>query len=159
MRSRTLCLIVTLVLGLLAAPLPADAQQAGKIPRIGYLGYVKAFREAFRQGLRDHGYRVGENVIIERRSSRGKGERLVDLVTELVRLPVDLIVAPGTRPALAARQVTSTIPIVTVFVANPVEIGLADSLAHPGKNVTGINLVRPRLAAVITTAIIMVAAL
>ncbi len=135
--------IVTLTFGLLAAPRPADAQQSSRVPRIGMISFGSGrgtgpMFEAFYQGLQDHGHMVGENVIIETRGAHGKRERLVELAAELVRLPVDLILAPGTLHALAARKATSTIPILTVYVADPVGNGLAENLTHPGGNVTGI---------------------
>lgn len=102
-------------LGLLAAPLAVDAQQAGKISRIGFLffGSPAPSREldAFRQGLREHGYIEGQNIAVEYRFASGEVERLPELAAELVRLKVDVIVTPGTPPSLAAKQATSTIPI------------------------------------------------
>ena len=130
---------------LLAAPLAAWAQQAGKVYRIGYLGIsppsgtAAPLWDAFLQGLRDHGYVEGQNLVIERRWSEGKAERFPDLAAELVRLNVELIVAPSTPNALAAKQATSTIPIVTVLVGDPVATGLISSLARPGGNVTGLT--------------------
>jgi putative tryptophan/tyrosine transport system substrate-binding protein len=130
---------------MLSAPLVAEGQQAGKLYRIGYLGVsppsaATAFMwEAFLQGLRDHGYVEGQNLVIERRWSEGKAERFPDLVAELVRLNVDLIVAPTTPAARAAKQVTGTTPIVTVLAGDPVAVGLVSSLARPGGNVTGLT--------------------
>src|SRR5499433_723062 len=130
---------------LLAAPLAVEAQQAGKVHRIGYLGTsppsgtTAPLWDAFLQGLRDHGYVEGQNLVIERRWSEGKAERFPDLAAELVRLNVELIVAPSTPNALAAKQATSTIPIVTVLVGDPVATGLISSLARPGGNVTGLT--------------------
>ena len=94
-------------------------------------------REAFRQGLRDLGYVEGRNVVIEYRDAEGKHERLPALAAELVALKVDVIVAPPTPAALAAKQVTKTIPIVFAAVSDPVSSGLVTSLARPGGNVTG----------------------
>jgi putative ABC transport system substrate-binding protein len=129
---------------LLAAPLAASAQQAAKVPRIGYLANNLTanphLREAFRQGLRDLGYVEGRNVVIEYRSAEGKSERLPTLAAELVALEVDVIVAPGTPLALAAKQATRTLPIVFATVADPVGSGLATSLARPGGNVTGLSI-------------------
>lgn len=143
MRSRIIGLIVTLAIGLFATPLLADPQQVNKIPRIGSVSFVPAserpnFTDALLQGLGEQGYIEGETFLIERRSADGKPERLVELMTELAKLPVDLILAPGTMHALAARKATRTIPIVTMFVADPIENELATSLAHPGGNVTGL---------------------
>jgi putative ABC transport system substrate-binding protein len=89
-------------------------------------------RDAFRQGLREHGYVEGQNIVIERRSADGKFERIPQLVNELVRLKVDVIVVGSTQVARAARQVTTTVPIVAVVMADPLEGGLAASLARPG---------------------------
>jgi putative ABC transport system substrate-binding protein len=135
--------------GLLAAPLAAEAQQAAKIARIGYLTpNLAAFphlQEAFRQGLRDLGYVEGGNVVIEYRDAEGKFERLPTLAAELVALKVDVIVAPGTPQALAAKQTTRTLPIVFAAVADPVASGVVTSLAQPGGNVTGTSLLAPEL--------------
>ncbi len=135
-------LTVVLALGLLAAPLAAEAQQAAKIARIGYLSINLAanphLREAFLQGLRDLGYVEGRDVVIEDRSAEGKLERFPALAAELVALKVDVIVAPGTPQALAAKQATRTIPIVFTAAFDPVTDGLVTSLARPGGNVTGL---------------------
>ena len=150
MRFRSLGLLVTLVLGLLVAPLAADAQQAAKVPRIGYLATNLArnphLPEAFRQGLRDLGYVEGRNVVIEYRDAEGKLERLPALAAELVALKVDVIVAAaGTPPALAAKQATRALPIVFIGAGEPVTSGLVTSLARPGGNVTGLSLLFPEL--------------
>jgi putative ABC transport system substrate-binding protein len=142
--------IGTLTGGLLAAPLAAEAQQAAKVPRIGYLALNLAasphLHEAFRQGLRDLGYVEGRNVVIEYRDAEGKFERLPALAAELVALKVDVIVAAaGTPLALAAKQATRTLPIVFIAVADPVTSGLVTSLARPGGNVTGLTNVAPDL--------------
>src|SRR3984893_13404553 len=128
---------------LLAAPLAAEAQQAGKVARIGFLALNLAANphllEAFRQGLRDLGYVEGRNLVIEIRSAEGKLERLPALAAELVALKVDVIFAGGgTLPALAAKQATRTLPIVFADAADPVTSGLVTSLARPGGNVTGV---------------------
>ena len=136
---------------ILAAPLAAEAQQAAKIARIGYLApnvvtaNARLF-EAFRQGLRDLGYVEARNLLIEVRSAEGKSERLAASAAELVALKVDVIVsAGGTLAALAAKQATRTIPIVFVSVGDPVTSGLVSSLARPGGNVTGLSLLFPDL--------------
>ena len=126
-------LVVTLALVILTAPLAAEVQQAGKVPRIGYLAagsaeLDKGWLAAFQQGLRELGYLEGKNIVIERRHAAGQLERLPELAAELVRLPVDLIVAPGGATAVAAKQATITIPIVFVTVADPVGSGLVASL-------------------------------
>src|SRR6267143_400462 len=146
---RLIGLAVILTLSLTLAPLAAEAQQAGKIDRIGYLSPSPAapnpLSEAFRQGLRDLGYVEGRNVVIEYRSAEGKLERFPALAAELVALKVDVIVAPSTPAALAAKQATKTIPIVFTAVADPVASGLVTSLARPGGNVTGLSTLFPEL--------------
>jgi ABC-type uncharacterized transport system substrate-binding protein len=133
---------------LLAAPLAAEAQQAAKAPRIGWLGDKPAagprLREAFLQGLRDLGYVEGRNLVMEYRFAEGKPERLPALAAELVALKVDVIMAPGTPAALAAKQATRTTPIVFV-AADPVTSGLVTSLARPGGNLTGLSAFAPEL--------------
>jgi putative ABC transport system substrate-binding protein len=140
--------LALLVLG--AAPLAAEAQQAAKVARIGYLSTNLAanphIQEAFRQGLRDLGYVEGRNVVIEYRDAEGKPERLPALAAELVALKVDVIVAAaGNHLALAAKQATRTLPIVFAAVTDPVAIGLVTSLARPGGNVTGTSVLSPEL--------------
>jgi ABC-type uncharacterized transport system, periplasmic component len=128
---------------LLAAPLVAEAQQAAKVPRIGYLASNLAanphLHEAFRQGLRDLGYVEGHNVVIVYRDAEGKSERLPALAAELVALKVDVIVAGGTPHALAAKQATRTIPIVFIGPNDPVTDGLVTNLARPDGNATGVS--------------------
>jgi ABC-type uncharacterized transport system substrate-binding protein len=127
--------------GLLAAPRASEAQQAGKVPRIGFLVFVSSegrYR-GFQEGLRDLGYVEGQNIAIEFRSADGSLERLNDLADELVRLRVDVLVARSTIGAIAAKRATSTIPVVMANVADPVGSGLVSSLAKPGKNITGLS--------------------
>jgi putative ABC transport system substrate-binding protein len=134
--------------GLLTAPLVAAAQQAAKIARIGYLTGSAATpspSEAFLKGLRDLGYIEGRNLVIESRSAEGKFERLPALAAELVALKVDVIVAPPTLAALAAKQATKALPIVFAVAADPVTSGLVTSLARPGGNVTGLSSLAPEL--------------
>ncbi len=131
-------------------PRAVNAQQAAKVPRIGYLGYSppaseRLFAEAFSQGLGDLGYVDGQNVSIEFRSAEGKPERLPELAAELVGLKVDVIVTPATPGALAAKQATNTIPIVVAAMADPVRDGLVASLARPGGNITGATFLGPEL--------------
>jgi putative tryptophan/tyrosine transport system substrate-binding protein len=125
---------------LLAAPLAAPAQQTA---RIGYLALNldanPRYRDAFRLGLRDLGYVEGRNLVIEYRDAEGKPERLAAGAAELVALNVDVIVAPGTLAALAAKRATATIPIVLPTIGDPVADGLVKSLARPGGNVTGLS--------------------
>jgi ABC-type uncharacterized transport system substrate-binding protein len=136
-------IFLTTLAGLLAAPRAAEAQQAAKVARIGFLATNLAGSphviEAFRQGLRDLGYVEGRNVVIEYRDAEGKFERLPALAAELVALKVDVILAGGTLAALAAKQATRTIPIVFVSAGDPVGSGLVTSLARPGGNVTGLS--------------------
>ena len=149
MMIRRVALIAVLALSLLVAPFAAESQQAAKIARIGYLSTNLAasphLPEAFRQGLRDLGYVEGRNVVIEYRGAEGKSERLPALVAELVAHKVDVLVAITTLEALAAKQGTSTIPIVFAAVADPVTSGLVTSLARPGGNITGLSLLGPEV--------------
>jgi len=134
----------TLAGSLLATPLAAEAQQAAKVARIGFLVTNLAasprWTEAFHQGLRDLGYIEGRNVVIETRDAEGKPERFPALAAELVALKVDVIVAPPTAAAVAAKQATKTIPIVFAAAADPVASGLVTNLARPGGNVTGLSI-------------------
>ena len=128
------------ILIVLSIASPALAQQPGKVYRIGYLGGRGTFSEAFEQGLRDHGYDVGKNLLIEYRSTEGNFDRLPALAAELLRLNVDAIVS-GINPMIdAAMQATSTVPIVMMFANDPVGARLIASLAHPGGNVTGLSI-------------------
>ena len=144
---------ITLALVLLAAPLSAAvAQQPEKVPRVGFLtafapSDFPLWREGFRQGLRDFGYREGHNIVIEYRYAEGQPERLPGLAAELVRLKMDVIAAETTPANLAVRQVSATIPIVMTLVADPVGSGLVSSLARPGGNITGLSLQLPDIAA------------
>jgi putative ABC transport system substrate-binding protein len=139
-----------LALGTLALPLAAEAQQAGKVYRIGYLGTSSPslephYVEAFRQKLRDLGYIEGQNSVIEYRWAEGQDDRLPGLAAELVRLKADVIVTTGTPGTLAAKQATKTIPIVMASSGNPVQSGLVASLNRPGGNVTGLSIFAPEL--------------
>jgi len=141
--------IVTLTLSFLAAPLvEADAQPSAKVATIGYLSLAGSvpLAEAFRQGLQDLGYVEGKTIAIVYRSAEGKPERLPALAAELVQLPVDVIVATTGLGAQAAKNTTTTIPIVMVSGADPVAIGLVTSLARPGGNITGLSLMNAELA-------------
>ncbi len=145
---RTVRLIVILALGILLAPLAADAQQAAKVWRIGILANVPGPHwDAFRQGLRQLGYVEGQNIALENRWGEGRFDRLPALVGELVRLRVDLIVTAGTPAARAAKEATTTIPIVAVTVGDPVGTGLVASLARPGGNLTGLSDITVDLSA------------
>lgn len=137
---------ITLLLGGLFSPVSADAQEAAKVARIGYLTATAGpFYQDFLRGLRDLGYVEGGNVVIEYRSAEGKIEQLPALAAELVGLKVDVIVAAVTVAALAAKQVTRTIPIVFPAVSDPVETGLVAGFARPGGNVTGLSFFNPEL--------------
>jgi putative ABC transport system substrate-binding protein len=137
--------------GAITWPLAADAQQTGKMPRVGILNngsaalYSRA--KAFLQGLRELGYTEGQNLAIEFRFADWQLDRLPDLAAELVTLKVDVIVAGATPAARAAKQATSTIPIVAVSVGDPVEDELVASLGSPGGNVTGNTFLGPELVA------------
>ena len=129
--------------GLAIGSLRANAQQAGKIYRIGYLAGGSAaaslaFVEQFREGLREHGWIEGQNVVIEYRFAEGRFDRLPALAAELVQLKVDVIAAIPTPAAVAAKNATGTIPIVLMVAVNPLELGLITSIARPGGNLTGI---------------------
>src|SRR5215472_15752419 len=130
---------------------PSEAQQAKKLPRVGFLlapsrSTVSEYVEAFREGLREVGYVEGQNIVIEYRSAEGKFERLSDLAADLVRLKVDVIVAAGGIQAIRpAKNATSTIPIVMTGTSDPVASGLVASLARPAGNVTGVTLGGPEL--------------
>jgi len=136
---------------LLAAPLVAEAQQAGKVYNIGYLGLGSSFegpnRAAFYQGLQEHGWIEGQNFVFTVRSAQFRSERLRELVAELAQRKVDVIVVSTAEGALAAKQGTSTIPIVAVDPADAVAIGLVASLARPGGNVTGLSYLGTELIA------------
>ncbi len=141
---------VTLVLAFVMRGAVAEAQQPARILRIGILipgsaSIYSARVEAFRQRLRELGYVEGKNIVIEYRYAEGKPDRLPDLAAELVRLKVDVIVAGGGQPALAAKKASATIPIVFANAADPVGTGLVSSLARPGGNITGLSLMAPDL--------------
>jgi putative ABC transport system substrate-binding protein len=139
-------LLLTLALGILLAPLAADAQLVGKVPRIGIIAEGSPlFWEVFRQGLRDLGYVEGQNIILEWRLTGGQLDRFAEAATELVRLPVDVIVPTGTPATRAAMHATTTIPIVAVSVGDPLRAGIVASLARPGGNVTGSTILGPEL--------------
>jgi putative tryptophan/tyrosine transport system substrate-binding protein len=140
---RNIVSVVAVVVGLLANVTVAQAQQPGKVWKIGVLvsssQSVNAPRdEALRQGLRDFGYEEGKNITMEYRYAEGKTERLNQLANELVEQKVDVIVVGGTRVATAAKKATSTIPIVVAGAGDLVEAGLIKSFMFPGGNVTGV---------------------
>src|SRR5687767_12714710 len=129
----------------------AEAQQAATLPRIGYLtneslSATAARGEAFRQGLRELGYVEGKHLIIEWRSAEGKLDRVPALAADLVRLKVEVIVTVGSSVSRAAKEATSTIPIVMAQVNDPVGDGLVASLGRPGGNITGLSTLAPELS-------------
>ena len=133
---------ITLVGAAIGWPLAARAQQAGRVYRLGILETIPEVQnaanlDALRDGLRNLGYREGQNLIIEYRSADGRAERFPELAAELVRLKVDLIVTKGTPAVQAVKEVTKTIPVVMAATGNPLLV--VDSLAHPGGNVTGMS--------------------
>jgi ABC-type uncharacterized transport system substrate-binding protein len=136
--------ISSVTLGLFTAPLAAEAQQAGKVYRIGTLTVSPAdrashFIKAFEERLRDLGYVKGSNVVYEHRFADGRTERLPELATEFVALSVDVIIAGNNASIAAARHATSTIPIVMTYGVDPVGVGFVASLARPGGNITGLT--------------------
>ena len=135
--------------GLATGSLAALAQQPGRLPRIGVLWPISdnPELEAFRQGLRELGYVEQQNIVLEYRHARGKDEALLGLAAELVGLNVDIILTYGVTATKAARQATTTIPIVSGSMSDPVAAGLAQSLARPGGNVTGLTSRSPTLSA------------
>jgi putative ABC transport system substrate-binding protein len=147
MRRRDLIMLVGSAA--VAWPLGALAQQElRKVPRIGFLtrisdASVSSQIDAFRQGLRDLGWVEGKSINIEYRDAEGQADRLPALAAELVALNVDVIVTVDTPPTQAAKQATSTIPIVIAVSADPVGAGLVSSLSHPGGNITGLSLLAP----------------
>jgi putative tryptophan/tyrosine transport system substrate-binding protein len=141
MRLYTVGLVAMLALAILVAPLATHAQPAGKVYRIGFLRESQpptAWVEAFQQGLRERGYVDGQNVVVEFRVTDGSLDQLPQLAEELVRSQVDILMVPNMPAALAAKQATSTIPIVMVAISDPVGNGLVASLARPGGNITGL---------------------
>jgi len=145
MWCRTVGGIVTLILSLLTAPLAAKVQQTGRVPRLGLLfpaelpSPEEPSLAAFRQALHHLGYVEGQTVALEYRYGLGRREHFPALVAEFIRLQVDLLVVGSTAAAVAAQQATQTLPIIFVGVPDPVESGLASSLARPGGNLTGLS--------------------
>jgi putative ABC transport system substrate-binding protein len=134
---------------LFALCLPAQAQQSGKIPRVGVLfigGRNQPHLESFKQGLKERGYTEGKNILLDYRYAEGNVDRLPSLAAELVQLKVDVIVTTSGNSARAATRVTRTIPIVLTTGADPVKSGLAESLAKPGGNVTGLSVIEEDLS-------------
>ena len=150
MRRRDL--IMLLGAAATAGPLAAHAQQPAKIARIGFLGAtpaagIESRLERFRAGLRDLGHVEGENIFIDFRWAEGKYARLAQFAAELIRLKVDVLVTCGTPGTLAAKQATTTVPIVMAVSGDAVATGIVASLARPGGNVTGSSFFSPELTA------------
>lgn len=134
-KSRRRLLVVAAVL--VVAPIAARAQRATKPYRIGLL--TVEYAEPIQQGLRELGYVEGQNVVYEVRTTQGRSDYLYEFTRELVRLNVDVIVAPNPNAVFSARRATSTIPIVMMHTPDPVRLGLVESLAKPGGNITGVT--------------------
>jgi putative ABC transport system substrate-binding protein len=150
MRSRTAFITALLVAGV-AAGLPVGAQQAPKIPRIGYLSAATPaagayLLDAFKQGLRELGHVEGKTVVLEARYSEARSERLPELARELVSRKVDVIVAGNDVSTAAVKRETSTIPIVMANSFDPVGTGFVASLARPGGNITGLSNISSELS-------------
>jgi putative tryptophan/tyrosine transport system substrate-binding protein len=143
---RLIGLAVVLAFGLTLAPLVAEAQQPGKVYRVGILGEESSdpsearLWQAFRSGLQERGWIEGKNILIESRWAEGNSARLPELAADLVRLKVDLIVTRGSIYVQAARRATSSIPIVFTMHADPEKTGHVASLARPGGNITGLSI-------------------
>jgi putative ABC transport system substrate-binding protein len=143
MKLRPASLTSTLVFALLATPLAAEAQQVGKVPRIGFIStsttsVSSPFLAALRQGLSELGYVEGKSIVIEYRFARHRDEAPA-MAADLVKLPVDVIVGGGSEGILAAKSATSTIPIVMTNSGDALAEGFAASLARPGGNITGLT--------------------
>ena len=151
MDTRRRRLLASALFAALAVPGRSWAQGRARIPRVGYVFSFtptsgQHFWEACRRGLRELGYEEGRTIILEPRWADGRHERLPELVAELLRSGVDIIVTAATPASQAARAATPTLPIVIVAVADPVDAGLVKSLAHPAGNVTGLTLLTPELS-------------
>ncbi len=149
-RAKVLAL-VTLSIGIIVAPLAADAQQPVKVPRVGLLlqgtsASLMTRLEGFHQGLRERGYVERKTIALEQRFDEDREERLPALAADLIRLRVDIIVAAATPAVRAAQRATTTVPIVIVHSADPVGLGFVASLARPGGNITGLSSLSPELS-------------
>jgi putative ABC transport system substrate-binding protein len=138
---RLIGLAVVLAVSVTLAPLAAQAPQAAKVYRIGFVSPISpgSTIDAFRQGLREVGYVEGQNVIVETRFAEARLERLPELVAEVIRLKVDVLVVGSSAGALAAKRATTTVPIVFTGLIDPVALGIVASLARPGGNITGVT--------------------
>jgi putative tryptophan/tyrosine transport system substrate-binding protein len=144
MRLSAIGLILTLALGILVAPLAAEAQPPKHVSRLGYLSAASAERDkprlaGLQQGLHELGYVEGNNLLIERRYAAGQFAKLPDLAADLIQLKIDVLVVGDAPAAQAAKEATSTLPIVMTGTADPVGAGLVASLARPGGNMTGLS--------------------
>ena len=129
---------ITLLGGAAAWPLDALAQQASKVWHMGFIAHGhESFYDALFEGLREYGYEEGRNLLVERRYARGQAERFKEFAAEMVRLNVDVVIVVTTPAALAVMNATKTIPVVHPNAIDPLNTGLIDSLAHPGRNLTG----------------------
>jgi putative ABC transport system substrate-binding protein len=140
--------ISTVALSVTLAPLAADGQQTEKVRRIGFLSAAIAGSEiddAFRQGLREHGYVEGQNLLIEWRFAEGRYDRLDGFAAELVRLKAEVVVTVSTEAALAAKRATASIPIVFTQVSDPVASGVVSNLARPSGNLSGFSILAVEL--------------
>ncbi len=150
MRLRSIGLIVTLVLGILLAPLATEAQQPAKVARVGVLLFSTPQADpqlgSFRQGLRDLGYVEGQTIVLEYRFAEGRAERLANAAAELVSLKPDVLLAIGADVAPIAKKAAGTIPVVFISSADPVQLGLVASLARPGGSATGVTLIQDELS-------------
>jgi putative ABC transport system substrate-binding protein len=150
MIAKAFIIVAAFTLSVLITPSASQAQHRGHVPRVGYLGTSSASLEselvkAFREGLRERGYVEGQKIVIEYRWAEGNYQRFPDLVADLVKLKVDLILTTGTPGPLAAKRATQTIPIVMAFTGDAVATGLVSSLARPGGNLTGLTTMNPDL--------------
>jgi putative tryptophan/tyrosine transport system substrate-binding protein len=133
--------LVTIDLSVIGKPVAAEAQQAARVSRIGFISPTSPGPtiHAFRQGLREAGYVEGQNVILETRFAEGRSERLPELVAEVIKLKVDVLVVGASLGALAAKKATTTVPVVFAGIIDPVAPGIVASLARPGGNITGVT--------------------
>jgi putative ABC transport system substrate-binding protein len=147
--TNALCVAAFVLLSLVVPGVSEAQQQSEKLPRIGVLTFTQVtagFQEPLRQGLRDHGYVEGQNILVEWRAAEGRPDRARALALELVQLKVDVIVANLTPAVQAAKEATSTIPIVMAAAGDPVGTGFVASLARPGGNITGMTGISAELA-------------
>src|SRR5262245_28737110 len=147
--AREIIVVLLVSLAIVSVRL-AEAQQPAKIPRIGVLvptspSFFAARIKAFQQGLHEHGYVEGKNIMLEYRYAEGKVERFPELATELVGLKVEVIVTANDATVQAVKKASSTIPIVFTTVSDPVGTGIVASLAQPGGNATGLTIMMPEL--------------